>query len=409
MTYIRRALESVVVERSKQWPVILLTGARQTGKTTMLRKLAEEENMGRQYVTLDDYENRTIAHENPRGFLKLFPPPVIIDEVQYAPNLFSYIKMHVDEQQNPGDFWLTGSQVFHLMDGVQESLAGRVCLLTMAPLSQAEMIGVPTEPFEPDFARLTKRARERKALSIAELYERIYTGGMPSVISGQRGPLADVYDSFVKTHLERDVAHIIGNFDLGSFNRFLSTLAALTGQMLNYKTVADHAEIDQRTAKAWIHVLERLGIIFLLQPYANNALKRMVSTPKFYFSDTGLAVHLTRWPDSTSLERGIMSGAILENFAVAEIMKSYQNKGQVLYLYYYRDKDAREIDLILEKNRMLHPLEIKRTASPTKKMTRTFTALDRATIPRSTGAVLSTTDRLLFLDEQNLIVPIWMI
>jgi len=299
---------------------LLLTGPRQVGKTTMLQKLAEEENIGREYVTLDDLTERQMAKNDPKMFLQIHKPPVFIDEVQYAPELFTYIKIHVDQNRRAGDFWLTGSQVFKLMEGIQESLAGRVCLLHMAPMSQAEIHGTATAPFVLDFEQLSQRIKERTPIDTPALYKRIFRGGMPALISGQYSNYRAVYSSYISTYIDRDVKEISGAIDSLKFMNFITAAAALCGQMLNYKTIADVAGIDQITAKNWLGILERLGITFYLHPYSNNMLKRMVTKPKLYFYDCGLVAYLTKWSDSDTLMNGAMSGAILENFVVSEIV-----------------------------------------------------------------------------------------
>ncbi|MDR1702338.1 MAG: ATP-binding protein [Sporomusaceae bacterium] len=407
MNYIPRAMENTFLRLSKEFPVLLLTGPRQVGKTTMLKKLAQEENNGRKYVTLDDLTERQMAKNDPKMFLQIHKPPVFIDEVQYAPELFSYIKIHVDQNQQASDFWLTGSQIFKLMDGVQESLAGRVCLLQMSSMSQAEIYGVATTPFVLDLERLSQRIQERTPLDTPAIYERIFKGSMPALISGQYSDYRAFYASYLSTYLDRDVKEISGSIDSLKFLNFITAAAALCGQMLNYKTIADAAGIDQLTAKNWLGILERLGIIFYLHPYANNMLKRMVTKPKLYFYDCGLVVYLTKWSSSDTLMKGAMSGAILENFAVSEISKSYQNYGWEAFMYYYRDKDTKEIDLLLEDSGKLYPMEIKKTATPQSQLTRVFGVIDKTTLERGTGAVLCTTDRLAAFDNQNLIVPIW--
>ncbi|MGF7002544.1 putative AAA+ superfamily ATPase [Lachnospiraceae bacterium PFB1-21] len=409
MTYIRRAMEDTFLRCSKEFSALLLTGPRQVGKTTMLQKLSAEENINREYVTLDDLTERELAINDPKMFLQIHKPPVFIDEVQYAPELFPYIKMHIDKHHNPSDFWLTGSQVFKLMDGVTESLAGRICLLHMSSMSQAEINGAKTEPFVIDFEKLGMRARERRAITAPEVYDRIWTGGMPALISGQYSDPQMVYSSYVSTYIDRDIKELSGAIDSLKFMNFLVATAALCGQMINYKTIADVSGIDQLTVKNWLGILERLGIIFYLHPYSNNMLKRMVTKPKLYFTDTGLVSHLTKWSDGETLMNGAMSGAILENFVVAEILKSYQNSGRDPFIYYYRDKDTKEIDILLEENGKLHPLEIKKTTMPDKRLTKVFKVIDKASLERGIGGVICTADRLSAFDSDNLIIPVWII
>jgi hypothetical protein len=409
MKYIKRAMEDTFIELGKQFPAILITGPRQVGKTTMLKKLMEDENIGRAYVTLDDLTERQMAKNDPALFFQLHKPPLFIDEVQYAPELFSYIKMWVDDHQNPGDFWLTGSQLFKLMEGVQESLAGRVALLQMLPLSQQEILENKTIPFEINLDQFIEKEKNIVKADTPEIYRRIFNGGMPALLSGQYTDRRVVYSSYISTYIDRDVKELSGAINSLKFMNFITATAALVGQMLNYKTIADDCDIDQTTAKSWLRILETLGIIFYLHPYSNNVLKRTVKTPKLYFYDTGLVCYLTKWSDAETLMSGAMSGAILENFTVSEIVKSYYNSGSEPFVYYYRDKDTKEIDLIIEGNGKLYPIEIKKTATPDVRLTRVFNVIDKSPLQRGTGAILCTAEKLSAFNKDNLIVPIWMI
>lgn len=408
--YITRHMEKPVMELNEQYPVLLLTGPRQVGKTTMLEHLIEVEGKGRKKVSLDDLTLRELAKTDPKMFFQLYQPPLLIDEVQYAPELFPYIKIMVDERHQPGDFWLTGSQLFKMMEGVQESLAGRVALLHLSPLSQSEIMKRPPEPpFSLELPLLSERQNGRQMLNTPEVFQRIHQGGMPALVTGTYSNASIFYSSYIDTYMERDVRRLSNDIDSLKFLRFLRSVAARTSQQVNYKGIADDAEIDQTTAKNWLHVLEALGIIFLLEPYSNNVLKRTVSTPKLYFYDSGIVCYLTRWSSSETAMEGAMSGALLENYTVAEIIKTYQNAGQEPFLYYYRDKDAREIDLILERDGKLFPIEIKKMASPPKKLTKVFDLIDKSPLQRGTGAILCMADQLGAFDQNNLIVPISLI
>lgn len=409
MNYIARHMEQRVRELSKSYSAILLTGPRQAGKTTMLRSLAEKEGIGREYVSLDDLSVRDMAKNDPALFLQLHKPPVLIDEVQYAPELFTYIKMHIDKHHNPGDFWMTGSQIFRLMRGVQESLAGRVALLHMSPLSQREIIGADCVPFTTDFDQLLAESKKIASVDTPALFERIWKGSMPGIASGLYEDRNMYYSSYISTYVERDVRELSGTVDALKFNRFITAMAARTSQLLNYKALADDADIDVQTSKAWVDILETLGIIFLLHPYSNNVLKRTIKTPKVYFYDTGLVCYLTKWSSPEVAESGAMSGALLENFTVSEIMKGYQNVGREPYLYFYRDRDAKEIDVIIEGDGKLCPLEIKKTATPDKRIVKAFHIIDKSPLQLGTGAVLCMADQFGAFDRDNLIVPIWMI
>ena len=416
--YITRHMEKPVMELNEShWlpkeienTVLLLTGPRQVGKTTMLEHLIEVEGKGRKKVSLDDLTLRELAKTDPKMFFQLYQPPLLIDEVQYAPELFPYIKIMVDERHQPGDFWLTGSQLFKMMEGVQESLAGRVALLHLSPLSQSEIMKRPPEPpFSLELPLLSERQNGRQMLNTPEVFQRIHQGGMPALVTGTYSNASIFYSSYIDTYMERDVRRLSNDIDSLKFLRFLRSVAARTSQQVNYKGIADDAEIDQTTAKNWLHVLEALGIIFLLEPYSNNVLKRTVSTPKLYFYDSGIVCYLTRWSSPETAMEGAMSGALLENYTVAEIIKTYQNAGQEPFLYYYRDKDAREIDLILERDGKLFPIEIKKMASPPKKLTKVFDLIDKSPLQRGTGAILCMADQLGAFDQNNLIVPISLI
>lgn len=406
MNYITRNLESVVIQATKEYPVVLVTGPRQVGKTTMLQKLMEGTNRG--YVTLDDLNERNIAKTDPELFLQLHNPPVLIDEVQYAPELFTYIKMNVDKNHEPGAFWLTGSQVFKLMRGVQESLAGRVAVLSLTSLSQAEIFGGEMEPFTIEMEALAAR-KGRKEVDTRGIFERIYKGSMPAIVSGANSNGQIFYSSYLSTYIERDVKELSDAIDSLKFFRFITAVAARCGQMLNVAEIARDADINQTQAKNWLGILETLGIIFYLHPYSNNLLKRLVKTPKLYFYDTGLVCYLTKWSSAETLESGAMNGAILENYVVAEIMKTYLNCGREPYLYYYRDKDAKEIDIILEHDGVLNPIEIKKTSNPGTELIKVFDLLDKSSTPRSKGAVICMKPGLSAIDRDNYIVPVWMI
>lgn len=409
MAYITRHMEKVILDCSKAFSALLITGPRQAGKTTMLKMLAEREGIGRGYVSLDDLNMRDMAKNDPQLFLQLHRPPVIIDEVQYAPELFTYIKIHVDKHHTPGAFWLTGSQIYRLMRGVQESLAGRVALLHLSPLSQREITGALPRVFSVDFEALLSESKAVAPVSIPDMFERIWNGCMPGLISGQRSERDIFYSSYISTYIERDVRELSGTIDALKFNRFVTAVAARCSQLINYTALAEDADINIQTAKSWLNILETLGIVFLLHPYSNNVLKRTIRTPKLYFYDTGLVCYLTRWSSAEVAEKGAMSGALLENFTISEIAKSYQNAGRSPYLYFYRDRDAKEIDVVLEENGKLYPLEIKKTAAPDRRITNTFAVVNRSPLERGTGAVLCLAQEFSAFDRDDLIIPIWMI
>ena len=407
MNYISRNLETVVKQVTQEYPVVLVTGPRQVGKTTMLQKLMEGTERG--YVSLDDLNDRSLAKNDPELFLQLHKPPVLIDEVQYAPELFTYIKIYADSHHEPGAFWLTGSQVFKLMRGVQESLAGRVAVLSMTSLTQAEICGSAMTPFDVNLEALMMREKKRTPADTSEIFERIYRGSMPAIASGQNSNSQIFYSSYLSAYIERDVKQLSDAIDSLKFLRFITAVAARCSQMLNVSDIAQDADINQKQAKDWLQILETLGIIFYLHPYSNNLLKRLVKTPKLYFYDTGLVCHLTRWSSAEVLESGAMNGAILENYVVAEIAKTYMNSGKEPYMYYYRDKDAREIDIILEHDGILNPIEIKKTSNSGTELTKLFALLDKASVPRGKGAVVCMKPGVGVIDRENYVVPVWVI
>ena len=407
MRYIARNLEKVVLEATKEYPVVLVTGPRQVGKTTMLQKLME--GTDRNYVSLDDLNERNLAKTDPEMFLQLHKPPILIDEVQYAPELFVYIKIHVDKYHNAGDFWLTGSQVFKLMSGIQESLAGRVAVLSLTSLSQAEICGGEMQPFTLDIEKLSARRKERTAADTGVIFDWIFRGSMPAIVSEKNSNSQIFYSSYLTTYIERDVREVSDAIDSLKFLHFITAVAARCGQILNIAEIARDADINQKQAKNWLGVLETLGLIFYLHPYSNNMLKRLVKTPKLYFYDTGLVCYLTKWSSAETLQSGAMNGAILVNYVVAEIRKTYLNCGKDPYMYYYRDKDAREIDIILEHDGVLNPIEIKKSANPGSELIKVFKLLDKSSAKRSKGAVVCMKPELSAIDRENYIVPVWII
>lgn len=407
MRYIARNLEKVVLEVTKEYQVVLVTGPRQVGKTTMLQKLME--GTDRNYVSLDDLNERNLAKTDPEMFLQLHKPPILIDEVQYAPELFVYIKIHVDKYHNAGDFWLTGSQVFKLMSGIQESLAGRVAVLSLTSLSQAEICGGEMQPFTLDIEKLSARRKERTAADTGVIFDWIFRGSMPAIVSEKNSNSRIFYSSYLTTYIERDVREVSDAIDSLTFLHFITAVAARCGQILNIAEIARDADINQKQAKNWLGVLETLGLIFYLHPYSNNMLKRLVKTPKLYFYDTGLVCYLTKWSSAETLQSGAMNGAILENYVVAEIRKTYLNCGKDPYMYYYRDKDAREIDIILEHDGVLNPIEIKKSANLGSELIKVFKLLDKSSAKRSKGAVVCMKPELSAIDRENYIIPVWMI
>lgn len=407
MDYIKRDIEEKILSISKEYACLLVTGPRQIGKTTVLRQLAEE---NREYVTLDDLEERRLAKRDPALFLQMHTLPILIDEVQYAPELFSYIKIAVDNGAPSGAFWITGSQTFQLMSLAQESLAGRIAILRMDSLSQHEIYGKKEcIPFSLDLEGLKKRKENYLPTDMSGIYERIWNGSMPGLISGKYSDRDVFYSSYLQTYIERDVRDQVTLTDAMMFSDFIRSAACRAGQMLKIHDIALDVGVSDDTAKRWLGVLEKSGVIFYLRPYSNNLLKRTVKTPKLYFFDTGLVSYLTRYSSPEILANGAMNGAILENYVVTELLKGYHNNAKDCLLWYYRDKDSREIDMVIESDGQLHPLEIKRSVNPTSGLTDVFRVLDKASVPRGNGAILCMRPTLSAVDQENFIVPIWMI
>lgn len=407
MTYINRDLEEKIKSASKEYACILITGARQVGKSTVLKRLMDD---NREEVLLDDIEERKLASKDPALFLQMHSLPILIDEVQYAPELFSYIKMAIDKGAAPGSFWLTGSQPFKLMELAQESLAGRIAIIHMPSLSQHEIYGNDkTEPFSIDLDKLKKRSKINKPDDLNEIYRRIWSGSLPGHISGKYTDRDLFYSSYLQTYIERDVKEIADIDDTMIFSDFIRSAACRAGQMLNVSDIARDVGISNDTAKRWLKILEKSDIVFFLRPYSNNLLKRTIKTAKMYFFDTGLVAYLTRYSSPEILANGAINGAILENYVVSEIIKTYHNNAKECLIWYYRDTNSNEIDLVIESDGMLHPIEIKRTASPGTELIKPFKLLDKASIPRGKGAIICMKETLSAVDSDNYIVPIWMI
>jgi predicted AAA+ superfamily ATPase len=402
--YIQRTLEFYLKEVDKQFPVLLVTGPRQVGKTTVLRHLSKEV---RKYVTLDDPNIAQLANADPALFMQRFTPPVLIDEIQYAPALLPYIKMAVDQQRTPGAFWLTGSQQFQLMKGVSESLAGRIGIVSLLGLSLKEQQKQPkiSEPFLPTKKQLAHRAKHSPSLLLQDVYNIIWRGAFPVLFTSPMD--RDLfYSSYVQTYLQRDVRDLTNIGDAHIFLKFLRAAAARTGQLLNMSDMARDSGISPMTARNWLGILEASGIIYLLEPYHNNITSRLIKTPKLYFLDTGLCAYLTEWSSPETLEAGAMSGAILETFIFTEILKSYWHNGKRAPLYYYRDKDKKEIDLLIVKDEVIYPLEFKKSARIDKSITQQFNVLKKLKKEIGEGGVICFIQSLLPMTETDNAIPV---
>lgn len=404
MPYIKRELERKFIEMNSFFKAVLVTGARQVGKTTMLKHLAEKTE--RTYVTLDDIAVRELAQSDPALFFQMFKPPILIDEVQHAPQLFERIKLLCDQTEDTGLFWLTGSQHFGMMKHIRESLAGRIGILELYSLSQREKKGILIDdPLDFSFHGLQFRQGKIPNTDVTQIFEHIWRGGMPQVMSANEEIRQEYFNSYVDTYLMRDIVEVGGVTDSAKFIKLLKACAALTAEQVNYKTLADAADISEPTAKDWVRLLEGLGIVYLLQPYSNNGLKRLVKTPKLYFCDTGLCSFLSMWLTRDTLMNGAASGHFFENYVVIELLKNYAYAKSKANLYYYRDSNAKEIDVFIESNGFVYPLEIKKSASPNRKEVNKYSLLDKASIPRGNGGIVCMCEELLPIDEKNSFIP----
>jgi len=402
--YIKRTAEQFIKHASDQFPALLITGARQVGKTTLLRHASSKD---RTYISLDDPTNLSLARNDPALFFKRFPPPVLIDEIQYAPQLLPFIKILIDEKQDKGMFWLTGSQQFHLMKGISESLAGRIGIINLLGLSKHEILNKGTyyEPFLPTFEIIKKRASINNPIGLNELYKMIWRGSLPALYGSLNIEKELFYSSYLQTYLQRDVRDLAKVGDETSFLRFLKAAAARTGSLLNISDLARDADVAPNTAKSWLSILETSGIIYLLQPYHTNVSKRLIKSPKLYFFDTGLCSYLTGWSSPETLESGAMSGNILETWILIEILKSYWHNGVKDNFYYYRDKDAKEIDLLILKDGHIYPFEFKKSSSPKKDHIRNFQLLNKFDLPAGDGGLICLCDNYIPLSENITAIP----
>ena len=405
MKYIKRHAEATVNTLSEMFGAILVAGPRQVGKTTMLQRITE----GMNYATLDDLIVRAAAQEQSGTFFKDNPPPVFVDEIQKAPELFSQIKMLIDREHKKGKFFMCGSQQFQMMKGVSESLSGRIGLVTLLGFSLRERYGVSNDtPFLPTDAYFDERKKQLANIPYEEVWKMIHRGSMPELCENPDFDWQMFYGAYVRTYIERDVRDLSEIGDTVKFTRFMTAVAASTGQLVNLASMARDVGISQPTAERWLSILVASNIVYLLKPYSNNITKRAVKTPKLYFLDTGLAAYLTRWNTPDVLKNGAMAGAFFESFVIAEIIKSYHNKGIVEPpLYFYRDKDMNEIDLVIEENGTLYPLKMKKHADPQKKDMDAFDLLGK--IPgtkRGPGGVICLYDRLITLKGNDRVIPI---
>jgi len=409
MKYIKRLIEDILNDRFENSKCVLVSGTRQVGKSTLLKHLYSNIN----YVTFDDLLFKNLANDDPKLFISNLPKPSILDEVQYTPNIFHYIKMECDNANDNGNgnYLLTGSQQMKIMEKAKESLAGRVSILELQTLCLREINNID---FNKHFIPTNEYIllREQKLKKYNNIWGIIHRGMYPELYRSNRDWI-DFYSSYVKTYVERDVFEEINIKDEITFTKFLISIASRTGQLLNKQNIADEVGVSAKTIDSWLSILEKTGLIYILEPYYSNHLTRAIKTPKIYFKDTGLACYLTRWTTPEALENGAMAGHMFETFVVNEIIKSFTNEGKEYQfnLFYYRGKDndvkENEIDLIIEENGILYPIEIKKSANPTLSMAKAFKVLDKEIEKkRGQGAIVCLYDKKILLREDVVVLPI---
>ena len=409
MEYIKRQIEEDLIKSFNNYKVVLITGARQVGKTRLIKELFSNVK----YINFDNifYENE--ARNDGLLFLNNNGIPLIIDEVQRAPEIFRFIKLKCDENDKYSQYILSGSQLFKLMSEASDSLSGRVHIIELPTLSlrelKKEIFNKHFVPNEEYFISRNKFLTDTKY----DLWDIIQKGCYPEMQNNEKLFL-EFYSDYVKTYIERDVRELVEVKNLSDFQNFLIALASRTGEILNVSNIASEIRKDEKTIRNWISILETSGIIYLLKPYLNNELKRITKKPKIYFRDTGLASYLTRWNTKETLMNGAMNGHMFETFVVSEILKSYANEGLSYsnYLYYYNGRDNKkgeqeEIDLIIEENGMLYPIEIKMTTNPNSNMTNAFDVLKKISNKKiSSGAIICNVQSLEKIRNNLYAVPI---
>lgn len=404
LEYIERTLERKFLRMNDFFKVILVTGARQVGKTTMLKHLASGQS--RTYVSMDDFMARELAQSDPVLFFQRYQPPIIIDEIQKAPQLFEQIKIMCDNTEKTGLFWLTGSQQYSMMKNIRETLAGRIGILQLYSLSKNEVEEVKFHD-NMDFSMATLLERQKMVAknNINDIFEYIWKGGMPYAINADAEQRHEYFESYIATYLMRDVSEEGGITNTVQFRKFLNACAALVAEQVNYKTLADAAEISQPTAKIWLQLLQGLGIVYLLQPFANNALKRLAKTPKLYFCDTGLCAYLSMWLTKDTLMNGAASGHYFENYVVVELLKNFSYSANQVNFSYYRDGSSKEIDLFIEQGNVIHPLEIKKSANPDRREIKKYEVIDKTVLERGYGGIICMCEDVMPIDEKNCFIP----
>ncbi|MCC8046081.1 MAG: ATP-binding protein [Clostridiales bacterium] len=404
MKYIERELERKFLKMNGFFKAVLVTGARQVGKTTMLKHLSGGSN--RTYVTMDNAMARDLAKRDPVLFFQTYKPPVLIGEVQKAPELFEQIKIICDESDENGLIWLTGSQQYSMIKSARETLAGRIGILELYSLSAREKAGLPFDN-ELEFSLENLRQRQTKVPknNIIDVFRHIWEGGMPQAQGVDDELRQEYFNSYVDTYLMRDVTDAGGITDAVKFRRFLTGCASLVSEQVNYATLAESADIASSTAKEWLKILEGLHVVYLLPPYSNNELKRLSKTPKLYFCDTGLCAFLSMWLTPDTLQNGAASGHYYENYVVMELVKNYAYSKAKANITYYRDSNAKEIDVFIEENNRIHPFEIKKSACPDRREVKKYQVIDKASLHRGNGGIICMCEEPLPIDADNCFIP----
>lgn len=419
--YIKRTMEKTIEKMKDTFPVIMITGPRQVGKTTLLNIMADNNKSEKiNFVSLDDLNVRALAIEDPELFLRTYEMPLVIDEFQYAPNLLSYIKIIVDNKRLEnlkddklkcnGLFYLTGSQAFETMENVTESLAGRIAVLDLNGLTNREIENMENEVFIPDI-EILKNKKKTKTKSTIEVFEKILKGSYPELYKNKDIDRNQYFETYIRTYIERDIRQLINIQDEIKFLKFISNVAVRTGQELNISDICNGIGITNSTAEKWLSILTNTGIVYLLQPYSNNNVARIVKKPKIYFMDTGVACYLAGYMDAITLEKSAYNGAIFETYIVSEIIKSFINNGLDArkYLYYYRDNNGKEIDLLIIKNNVVYPIEIKKSANLGKEAIKNFNVIEKFGLEIGNGGVICMKNELFPIDKNNNYIPIELI
>ncbi len=399
-----RTIAANITDSAETFPAVLVTGPRQVGKSTILKTMYPDIRN----VSLDRSSVKAAATEDPGGFLQIQGTPLVLDEIQKIPELFEELKAEIDEDRHNGMYFLTVSQSFRLMKHVSESLSGRINIVTMLGLSTREIYqDTNNEPFSPKLSFLMKR-NPAFSLKHDALWTRIHRGSFPELWANPAMNWEKFYDSYVQTYLDRDVRDLTQVGDLDTFRRFMVSAAARTGQLVNYADIAKDVGVDQTTVKRWMSILEASHLIELVQPFSINVTKRIVKTPKLYFTDTGLVCYLTRWTSPDSLANGAMAGALFETYVFGEIIKSFINCGKNSSIYFFRNSNGAEVDFLLYENNTIYPIEVKKRSNPDKKDIKHFSTMAASFegIQLGEGCVICTTPELLPIEKNVKAVPV---